>query len=57
MTLGQQATRIRQLAKINKKQAQLEYDIAARSVASSRQAAYLKTVAAECGLSTRISFL
>jgi hypothetical protein len=57
MTLGQQATRIRKLAKVDKALAQLEYDIAARSVASSRQAAYLKTVAIECGLSTRISFL
>lgn len=57
MTLGQQATRIRKLAKIDKQLAQLEYDIAARSVASSRQAAYLKVVAIECGLSTRISFL
>jgi hypothetical protein len=57
MTLGQQATRIRKLAQIDKKLAQLEYDIAARSVASSRQAAYLKTVATECGLSTRIAFL
>lgn len=57
MTLGQQATKIRLLAKIDKKLAQLEYDIAARSVASSRQANYLKTVAIECGLSTRIQFL
>ena len=57
MTLGQQATRIRKLSKIDKKLAQLEYDIAQRSSASSRAFRYLAAVAIECGLSSRLSYL
>lgn len=56
MTLRQQATRIRKLSKLDKKAAQVEYDIAARSAASSRATKYLMAVAKECGLDSRIIF-
>ena len=57
MTLAQQANRIRKLSLVNKQAAQLEYDIAARSAASSRAANYLAGVAIECGLDSLVSFL